>query len=283
MHPADIQARLKQIGLLPDEDVPVVEALLLLGALDGSYKDLASYQVHIHEMHDALNDEIRTHPAPSSGPVIPWRVERITAVLQEKFGYQADTETETLEDPACVNILGVIDRRCGLPVALGALIYDLAHKQHWPIVGLSFPGHFLLRMEQGAERVIIDPCNPSEEMHAGKLRAILKNAVGPKAELQHDFYNPVSPRDIVLRFCNNRKTRFLERADYVHALQTVTHELWIAPQEPRLYFDGGLICAKLGQLSNAIGYLHEFIDLSHDTKTVAEARELLLSLQRRLQ
>src|SRR3546814_18868046 len=79
------------------------------------------------------------------------------------------------------DMMRVIDRRRGLPVALGILYLHGARAQGWPICGLNFPGHFLLRLDLGAERTIIDPFHGGETRDAAALRALLKTMAGEAA------------------------------------------------------------------------------------------------------
>ncbi|MDB5477917.1 MAG: hypothetical protein JWM96_412 [Alphaproteobacteria bacterium] len=281
MLPDQIQARLKEIGTMPDNDVPVIEALLLLAAAGREEIDLAPYQTHFVDMRAALEEEVSQHP-PGDEHILAYRLNVLNKIVGEKFGYRGDYDLDDYDDPRNINLLDVIDRKRGIPVAIGVLYFDLAKSQSWPVFGLNFPGHFLLRLDHGSQRMIVDPFHEGKEMDAGKLRQLLKSILGPKAELHHHYYDVVSPRDIVLRFCNNRKTRLISLGRYEDAMQVISHELWVAPNEPRLYFDAGVIASKIGHLSGAIEYLNEFVQMSHDTKTISEARDMIRALQRKL-
>jgi regulator of sirC expression with transglutaminase-like and TPR domain len=70
----------------------------------------------------------------------------------------------------------VIDRRKGLPVTLGILYLHAARAQGWSIVGLSFPGHFLLRIDHKGARAIIDPFNDGQRHDAGAMRGSITRA-----------------------------------------------------------------------------------------------------------
>lgn len=283
MNLADIEARLKTIGTYADDDVPVVETLMLLGAMDRQDHDLKEFQVHIAQLHDALRDHIAVHPREAGEDVNQWRLDRIKEVLFDQFRYRGDYNHEGFDDPEKINFLDVLKNRSGIPVALGALFYELATVQKWTIAGLNFPGHFIMRLDEGAARLIFDPFNQGRVLNAPLLRQLLKESMGADAELHHDYYDAVTARDIVLRFCNNRKIRFLQMANYEAALETVQHELWIAPDEPRLYFDGGVLAAKMDMLTQAIEHFTRFVALSDDMRSVAEAKSMIMSLQRKLQ
>src|SRR3546814_1017273 len=106
-----------------------------------------------------------------------------------------------------VDMRRVMDGRRGLLVGLGSLYLDGARAQGWPICGLNFPGHFLLRLDLGAERTIIDPFNGGETRDAAALRALLKTMAGEAAELRPEHTRPVGCRDVLLRLQNNVKLR----------------------------------------------------------------------------
>src|SRR3546814_4700292 len=138
------------------------------------------------------------------------------AVLVERYGYRGDGET--YDDMVNANLMRVIDRRRGLPVALGILYLHGARAQGWAICGLNFPGHFLLRLDLGAERSIIDPFNGGQTRDAVALRALLKGMAGENAELRPEHTRPVGCRDVLLRLQNNIKLRYVQEERSVDAL-----------------------------------------------------------------
>jgi regulator of sirC expression with transglutaminase-like and TPR domain len=282
MHLADVQARLKKIGTLPEKDVPIAETLLLLGALDLEGAEIASYQAHLQEMHEALLDYIKQNPKTADESELDYRLKCLNTIIIDEFGYRPEIDYDSYDDPDKINFLQVIDKRSGIPIALGTLYMQLARNQGWDISGLNFPGHFLFRLEDGVQHAIIDPFQPQQPIGAGQLRNLLKKILGERAELHHEYYNPVTIRHVVLRFCNKRKTRLITQGDYTRALKMVTHELWVAPEEPRLYFDAGVISIKVDRLIQAIEYLQEFVQMSNDAKTVSEAYNMIRALQRKL-
>ena len=282
MHPSDIQTRLEQIGTRADPDVPVIETLLLIGALNSVEEiDLDPYRAHIKELHHALDLEIEKKPAPSEN-ILEYRINLLRSILVDEFGYHGEEFDDYYSDPDKTNMLDVIDRRSGISVAIGALYLDLAEKRKWKAFGLNFPKHFLFQLEEGPKRRIVDPFYPKDEMDAGKMRQLAKAVIGPAAELSHDYYTDVSHREIILRFCNHRKTRLIAQEDYTRAMQMLTQELWVAPHEPRLYFDAGMIAIRMDRLPQAVTYLEKYVKISKDSKTSKEAQTLIRSLQRQL-
>src|SRR3546814_13111588 len=100
---------------------------------------------------------------------IAGRVAALRAVVVERHGYVGDSLT--YDDLQNANLLRVIDRRKGLPVALGILMLSAAHRLGWNMVGLNFPGHFLLLLDPGGATAIPYPfegCRSTEARRGGK-------------------------------------------------------------------------------------------------------------------
>src|SRR5258708_21643212 len=55
--------------------------------------------------------------------------------------------------------------------SLGVLYLHAARAQGWDAFGLNFPGHFLVRVSEGAERAIVDPSDTRTRKWPGKLRS----------------------------------------------------------------------------------------------------------------
>ena len=120
----------------------------------------------------------------------------------------------------------VMDRRKGLPVALGILAIHVGRAQGWDIAGLNFPGHFLLRISDGAEHAYMDPFDALRPLTEGDLRDILHRVHGQPTPLEAGYLQPVSDRSILLRLQNNIKIR----AGHAPRGQNPRHERKPEPQ-----------------------------------------------------
>ncbi|MFP3386808.1 hypothetical protein, partial [Tritonibacter sp. SIMBA_163] len=78
---------------------------------------------------------------------------------------------------------------------------------------------------------------------AHDLRQLLKAIEGAGAELSAEHYAPLGNRAILLRLQNNRKVRLLHDEHRELAVQTLEAMLMIAPSEPSLWHEAGLLHA----------------------------------------
>lgn len=278
-HPltSDAEAReiLRRTGDLPDDEIDLAEAALALGALETPTADLDGYRRHIRAIVADLAE--RVDPEADS---LEDRIALLHAVIGERHGYSGDHDT--YDDLQNANMLRVIDRRRGLPVALGILYLHAARSRGWDMVGLNFPGHFLVRIDKGAARAIIDPFNEGQVRSVVDLRDLLKATAGSAAELEPGHYQPVSNRDVLLRLQNNIKLRHLSAHDVPKALGVLEGMRLFAPHEPALWRETGLLEAHAGNLKDAITALETFMALTGDEHHRHQTASLIQQLKKRL-
>jgi regulator of sirC expression with transglutaminase-like and TPR domain len=161
------QDQLRQVGSLADAEIDLAGTALALAALERPEVSLDRYHDHLARLTDAVAEQAARSPED-----VEARVAALRAVLAEHYGYAGDTLT--YDDLQNANLMRVIDRRKGLPVALGILYIGAARGLGWDIHGLNFPGHFLIRLNQAGERAILDPFNGGQTRTVMVLRDLLK-------------------------------------------------------------------------------------------------------------
>lgn len=274
----ELERRLRSIGGQDDDAIDVAEAALLLAALERPQFGLDRYRHHLSLLARDIADLAERQGADES---LEARVAVLQAVLVERYGYGGDSET--YDDMSNANLMRVIDRRRGLPVALGILYLHGARAQGWPICGLNFPGHFLLRLDLGAQRTIIDPFHGGAPRDAAALRALLKAMAGEAAELRPEHTRPVGCRDVLLRLQNNIKLRHIQEEHSADALAVLESMLMIAPARAGLWREAGVLQAHLDNMRAAIMAFEHYLELAApDDPGRQEIAELLNRLRRQL-
>src|SRR5258708_22889857 len=89
------------------------------------------------------------------------------------------------------NLMRVIDRRKGLPVALGILYIHAARAQGWDMAGLAFPGHFLGPLQDAGTPRVLAPLHGGNPPRAAELPPLLEAIPRPEAALAPPHYPPV--------------------------------------------------------------------------------------------
>jgi regulator of sirC expression with transglutaminase-like and TPR domain len=272
--PGDPQERLLRALAGGGETLALVEAALALAARRDPLGDPRLYAEHLA----LLAADVRQ--ASGAATDVAGRAQALASVIAGRHGYHGDAET--YDDLQNADLRRVIDRRKGLPVALGILYIHCARAQGWSMRGLAFPGHFLVRLEEGVERAIIDPFHGGAVCGAAELRALLKATGGPSAELDPAHYETVSDRQILLRLQNNIKQRLLRAERYAEALATVEDMLLFAPDEASLWWESGLLNARLDNIRAAIAALEEYLRCDGSESARRRTAALLPQLKNRL-
>jgi regulator of sirC expression with transglutaminase-like and TPR domain len=265
---------LRELGAAQSATLPIAEAALALASFDRPRVALARYRQHLR----ALARDVGRRAAADPGLVA--QAGALNEIILLKHGYSGDELT--YDDLQNANLMRVIDRRKGLPVALGILYLSAARAQGWEAVGLGFPGHFLIRLSQGPERLILDPFHGGRTLDAMALRELLKAIAGQEIELTPEHYAPVADRDVLLRLQNNLKSRLRQGQQHERAVRVVETMQMLAPDLVELWREAGLIHAQLGNLRAAVGAVEEFIARSPDGAARHEAAVLLQQLKTRL-
>jgi regulator of sirC expression with transglutaminase-like and TPR domain len=252
---------LAAVGAQDDSEINIADAGLALAALDRQRSAPEAYHEHLAAIGVEMQKMALDANCNADGDAgLYARATTLSKVLAGVFTYQGDRVT--YDDLQNANLMHVIDRRKGLPVALAILYVHAARSQGWPIEGVNFPGHFVVRLHNAGRAVILDPFAGGEPCTTADLRRKLKAAAGEKAELQPEHYAAVGNRDILLRLENNLKIRLIQEGDLEKAAAVLDRMLLIAPKHAPLYREAGLIQARLGNLSAARGALERFLEIS---------------------
>ncbi|MDJ0684088.1 MAG: transglutaminase-like domain-containing protein [Alphaproteobacteria bacterium] len=204
----------------------------------------------------------------------------LNEAIQTRAGYGG--AAQDYDDLSNANLFRVIERRRGLPVALGILYMHVGRGAGLEVDGLAFPGHFLIQVQCGAERVIADPFLGGMTRDAAGLRALLKTSHGAEAELTPDLYAKADDRSILLRLQNNMKLRLLQTDQQDKAAEVLEIMLMIDPNNAGLWREAGVLNASLGNLRAAITALHNYIAIEPRDQQRAQAEALIADLTKRM-
>lgn len=213
-------------------------------------------------------------------PTIDQVVRALQTVIAERNGFQGDAEN--YDDLANADLMQVIERKRGLPVALGMLYIHAARRCGIAVTGIDFPGHFLLRVQANGKRKMIDPFHGAISLGPAELRELLKSFSGLDAELAPEHYKPSSDIDILLRLQNNIKVRALRAGELELATRVIEHSLLIDPEHEGLWHQLGALYARLDQDHMALGAFEQFVKRCDDPLHRARIEAVIEELRDRL-
>ncbi|MBV8615121.1 MAG: transglutaminase family protein [Acetobacteraceae bacterium] len=273
----DPRAALDAIGHLPDPEIDIADAALHLARVDAPAADWQAARV---ELTAIARDAVELARAVKSDATLPVLGEALSGLLVGRHGFRGDPDT--YDDLDNANLIRVIERRKGLPVALGILWLHAARAAGWGAHGVDFPAHFLLALEGRGGQLILDVFDGGTPLDARQLRALLKRIEGERAELRPGLLRPMDVRAVLLRLQNNIKARRLGLGDLAGAVTCVEDMLRIAPDHAGLWREAGLMHQRLGHVQAALQCLQHFLDLAPQGESAARARAAIEELRTRL-
>jgi regulator of sirC expression with transglutaminase-like and TPR domain len=224
---------LRAIGEAGEGPHDIARAALMLSALDHPDAPLELFERHLDDIAEAMRQQ-----APSIRRVADGAA-HLSHLLSTKLAYDGDRLT--FDDPRNADLITVIERRRGLPVALGILYMHAARAAGMSASGLNTQSHFLVRIGHRHDDLTIDPFNGGAVLEGG--RAI------PAALGDAELAEPVGDIDVLLRLQNNQKMRAVDAGKTERALEIAGRMVLIAPRRGELWFD----LARLNEASGILG------------------------------
>lgn len=294
----DLDRILRTAGEAADDALDLAETALALGASDMPDLVIDPYRAHMArivsdvavradalQQPDNLPDAVSADPVRREAALTRARAQALADVIAGDFGYDGDRVT--YDDMANANLVRVIDRKRGLPVALGLIYIHAGRANGWAVSGVNFPGHFLVRLngmvQGGPPPVMIDPFSGGQVLGEDDVESLLARVRGleddadglpTRADLDTALA-PVSARAVLLRLQNNIYTRALQARDTKRANAILARMTAIAPRDPALWLERGRLDGELGNLMSARAAFARAAELAlaeGRTQIVREAR-----------
>lgn len=274
---------LRRAGELRDSELSLGECALALAALEKQGSKIEPYREHL---------AVLVAQAKAAGPAkkLDDQLNVLRRVLVVQNKYQGDDNHA--EDGRSTNLMDVIDRRQGSPVALGVVYLHLANEMGWAMTGLDLSGHFLLRLSAQDGQVVIDPFRAGQTCQIEDAGGYFLDEDGeiidddPEErellDLSSELLRPLSRRDILLRLQHTVKRRFLSQDRVELGISALQGMILFAPRQQDLWQELGYLQAERGHLRAAITALEVVKDLDIDPSPSQQADSMLRELRWRL-
>jgi regulator of sirC expression with transglutaminase-like and TPR domain len=182
-------------------------------------------------------------------------------------------------DPRNSYLHEVLAMRRGIPITLALIYIELATQVGIGARGVSFPGHFLVKLRAGKGEVVIDPLS-GQSLSRTELEDRLlpyRRSRGLTGEFEVPlglFLQTAAPRDVIARLLRNLKEIHRTAEDWPRLLAVCERLVVLLPQAWDERRDRGLVRAELGQDEAAA------LDLQHqsDADDAPALRERLRGL-----
>ena len=239
-----------------DASFSLLEAAVSLGQDDNPALDTQGVLNQI----DALAQRLRQRVPPDAGP--RQRLRQLNQFFFQELGFAGNVND--YYDPGNSLLSTVLETRRGIPITLALLYIELATQIGMTARGVSFPGHFLVKLKLSEGEVLIDPFS-GQSLSREQLDELLlpyRRSQGLTGELDVPlglFLQAAPERDVLARMLRNLKEIHRSAHDLSRQLAVLNRLVVLLPQAWEERRDRGFVQADLGTIDAAVLDLAEYL------------------------
>jgi regulator of sirC expression with transglutaminase-like and TPR domain len=246
----------EQLAALPDEciDAAVGAALIARDAYGSLDVD------RLLERLDGLAAPLAGRDLASLPPEA--QADAVSGYLYETLGYRGNEAD--YYDPKNSLLPDVLDRKLGIPITLALVYCEVARRVGVRARGVSFPGHFLVRVdarEREDAPVAVDPFFGGRRLDEPGLKKLLERAAPSQTLVIEDQLAPATARTMLVRMLINLKWIHATRGDFARALLALDRIISLTPDSVPALRERGMLAARLGANEAARADLSRLLEL----------------------
>lgn len=267
------QDRFERMAHGPDDGIDLVRGALLIAAEQYPGLDI---QAHVDRL-DALGETLRRRLRPDIGRSDSIR--SLNRYMFEELGFHG--ATEDYYDPRNSYLNEVLDRRVGIPITLAIVYMRLGSHLGLPMLGVSFPGHFLVRCAVSEGTVVLDPYHKGTSLGIAELQSRLPERQDGRVERNEiaAMLSPAHPREILARLLRNLRGIHLHYKQLPEALMVTTRILALTPENPGEWRERAGLHLALECFRAALGDFQRCLALAPDAEDADAIRSRMIELQ----
>ncbi len=241
---------LEYFGALVADDTqfPLLEAAISIAQDEMPELDVETVLADV----DALALRLKSRLAPDA-PVLH-RLRSLNRFFFDELGFAGNIND--YHDPANSYVPHVLARRRGIPITLALLYIEIATQIGLHAEGISFPGHFLVKLRLPQGEVVIDPftgqslsrADLEERLDMVRQASAMRAAFDVPLGL---FLQAAGPRGIISRMLRNLQQIHQARGDAPRLLAVLDRQVVLEPEGWDTYRLRGDVFDGLGRLEEA--------------------------------
>lgn len=209
------------------------------------------------------------------------KMQAINHYLFSELGYAGDHDA--YYDPRNSYLNQVFERRLGNPISLALVQIEVSRRLGIPLDGVSFPGHFLVRLPVEDGVLVMDPFNRGRPLGVDELRERAQPHMDgrtPDDETLSRILHPASHRAILIRVLRNLQGVYQDAGDWERTARCADRILKLAPDDGDALRDRGLGYLYMGHLAGAREDLSRYLLRHPGAADATRIREQLIETGR---
>jgi len=266
----------EQLASLPDDCIDVATGAALIARDAYARLDMARPSARFDEMAAPLIARGVASLPPEE------QAELVSNHLYEELGFRGNEHD--YYDPKNSLLPDVLDRRLGIPITLALVYCEVARRAGVRARGVSFPGHFLVRVDspdRDDAPVAVDPFFGGRRLDEPGLRRLLERASPGQKLVVAEHLAPATPRTMLVRMLINLKWIYATRGDFARALLALDRIICLTPDSVPALRERGSLAARLGAVEAARADLSRLLELVPQASDAGTIRKQLEELHSR--
>ncbi|MFL9925451.1 tetratricopeptide repeat protein [Herbaspirillum lusitanum] len=262
-----------------DDSIPLFESALTLGQDFYPELDFSEFEMEMDMLALKLKQRI-----PSDASQIQ-KLRMLNHFFFQELAFAGNINN--YYDPDNSYIHRVMSTRRGIPISLAVVYMELGLQVGLSMKGVSFPGHFLMKLSVQSGEIVLDPMNGaslSREELEERLEPYLQNEeydFGDEIPLAA-YLRAAHPREILARMLRNLKAIFMENQRWQQVLDVQERLVILLPEEITERRDRGLAHANLSAPQQALEDLEAYLAMRPQAEDSENLREMLPDLREAL-
>ncbi|WP_151445588.1 SirB1 family protein [Lacisediminimonas profundi] len=257
-----------------DDSIPLFEAALSIAQDEDPELDLTALQFEI----DLMAENLQRRFPPDASQIQKLRL--LNHFFYRELGFAGNVNDYYAPDNSYLD--RVLTTRRGIPISLAVVYMELAQQTGLEVKGISFPGHFLMKLSVSSGEIILDPFNGSSlsrEDLEERLEPFIEQDE-PPAELPLGLYlREAQPRNILARMLRNLKSLYASQSDWHRLLNVQQRLVILLPGEIEERRDRGLAYAEVECPEAALRDIRAYLAACPDADDASGLRQRLPSLE----
>lgn len=235
--------------------------------------DISRYEQQLDAMAETIRSRVTDKMDAQD------RIRELNTYFYTELGFTGDKQNYYLPDNSLLN--QVMERRRGIPITLAAIYLRLSAAIGLDAYGIAFPGHYLMGVNAGQEKIILDPFDQGRSLEYDQLHNMLQQLLQTQvneSELEKNL-QAASNSNTIVRMLRNLKQIYMESQEVELALSCIEMILSILPESPDELRDRGMIYQHIEYSQGAINDLTHYLELVPNAEERGVIEALLDSLQ----
>lgn len=227
---------------------------LLIAQSEYCELNIENYLHQLEEMAEVVRERIQGGTLPEQ------HIAELNRYLFEEKGFTGNTDNYYALGNNFLNF--VIDKKTGIPITLGVVYIEVGRRAGLPLVGVNFPGHFLVKYQSEHLDILLDVFENGAFMTEDALRAKLQANFDEVVALEPNMLAEATDKEILARILRNLTRAYTLLENYDKALIATERITWLLPNVAADYRLLGYLYYKNHAYSEGITAFEKYLQLA---------------------